>query len=128
MKCNTAITIYNKYYDKAVGYDRWQRTVINDVHWFKKTKTTVASTGLIAADETKIRIPLPVDYTFIDPDDWPKVADKTDCWTLQPGDRIVMGESTQEITKASALTGAVTILGWGDNRHGLNPHWGVTCQ
>ncbi len=124
MITNTAITIYNRYYDKTSGYDKWQRTVIDAAHWFGKTKTAVATTGLIAANEYKIRIPSPIEG-FVHPEDWPSLQAKSGHWTLQPGDKVVKGESDQEISKAADLKDAATILAWGDNRRGLNPHWVV---
>ena len=127
MRCNTAITVYNRYYDPTVGHDRWQRTFIEAAYWHKTTKTTVTQTGLIAANEITIRIPSPVDG-FVTPEDWKDLQDKTDRWTLQPGDRIVKGESTREITKPAELVGAATILGWVDARYGLNPQWKVICS
>jgi len=127
MKCNTDITVYNRYYDSVVGYDRWQRTVIDAAHWHKTTKTTVTQTGLIAADEITIRIPSPVNG-FVAPEEWKSLPDRSGYWTLQPGDKIIKGETMQEIVKPSELIGASTILGWVDARYGLNPQWKVICS
>lgn len=57
MLTNTGVTIYNRNYSKALGYDEWKKTYIPKVWWFKEEKSTLTAEGRINADVYTIRIP-----------------------------------------------------------------------
>lgn len=57
MLTNTGVTIYNRNYSKALGYDKWKKIYIPKVWWFKEEKSTLTAEGRINADVYTIRIP-----------------------------------------------------------------------
>ena len=95
---NADITIYNKYFDIASGYDKYQRTAIKGVDWQGKRNATVSDKGLVLADS--ILIFLDKSDNYISPKRFRKLSnvDRIDYFTLSVGDKIVKGESDFEIT------------------------------
>lgn len=95
---NADITIYNKYYDFTSDVDKYQRTVIKGVNWQGKKHATVSDKGLLLADSTLIFIDKLDNY--VSPKRFVKLsdADRKNYFTLAPGDKIVKGEVTFEIT------------------------------
>lgn len=95
---NADITIYNRYYDKSLDADKYQRTVIKGVNWQGKRNGTVSDKGLLLADSTII---------FVDKLDncisskkFAKLEplERDEYFTFAPGDKIVKGEVEFEIT------------------------------
>lgn len=95
---NADITIYNRYYDNSLGYDRYQRTVIKGVNWQNKRNSTVSDKGLLLADSTIIFIDKLDNY--ISPKKFAKLQplERDEYFTFAPGDKIVKGEIEFEIT------------------------------
>lgn len=57
MLTNTDLTIFHRNYDPVERLDKWEKTYVDSAWWFKDTKSTVTSDGLITADVYYIRIP-----------------------------------------------------------------------
>jgi hypothetical protein len=96
---NTDITIYNRYYDNNLGYDKYQRTVIKDVNWQGKRNATVSNNGLLLADSTMIFIDKLDNY--VSPKRFKKLSDvdRPNHFTFaSDGDKIVKGEVDFEVT------------------------------
>lgn len=97
---NDVITIYNKYVD--TGVEKWQRAVLYGVFWNAIKGATVRKTGVQNVDSVQIIIPKSARAGYISPKIWAALADKSDTWTLQPGDTIVKGALDVEIVKSAA--------------------------
>ena len=95
---NADITIYNKYYDNDLGYDLYQRAVIEGVNWQGKCHATVTDKGLLMADSILIFIDKLDNY--ISPKQFARLSDseRVNYFTLGMGDKIVKGQINFEIT------------------------------
>lgn len=95
---NANITIYNKYYDFTSDTDKYKRTVIKGVNWQGKKHATVSDKGLLLADSTLIFIDKLDNY--VSPKRFAKLQpmEREKYFTLAPGDKIIKGEVTFEIT------------------------------
>lgn len=95
---NADITIYNRYYDKSLDADKYQRTVIKGVNWQGKRNGTVSDKGLLLADSTIIFVDKLDNY--ISPKKFAKLEplERDEYFTFAPGDKIVKGEVEFEIT------------------------------
>lgn len=95
---NSDITIYNKWYDSVNDIDKYQRTVIKGINWQSKRNGTVSDKGLLLADSTLIFIDKLDNY--VSPKRFLKLSnrEKSNYFTLAPGDKIVKGEVEFEIT------------------------------
>ena len=95
---NADVTLYNKHYDYASGYDMYQRTVIKGVNWNGVRNANISDTGLLLADS--IRIILDKLDNYISPKSFRKLSDieRPNYFTLAVGDKIVKGEINFEIT------------------------------
>lgn len=94
---NADITLYNKYYDLASGYDMYQRTVIKGVNWQGKRNATITDKGLLLADSVLIFLDKLDNY--ISPKRFAKLQhlERLNYFTFAPGDKIVKGEVDFEI-------------------------------
>ena len=92
------MTVYNKYYDYASGYDMYQRTVIKGIDWSGVRNATISDTGLLLADSTRVILDKLENY--ISPKSFRKLSDieRPNYFTLAVGDKIVKGEINFEIT------------------------------
>ena len=95
---NSDITIYNRYYDKSLGADKYQRTVIKGVNWQGKRNGTVTDKGLLLADSTLIFIDKLDNY--ISPKKFARLQplEREKYFTFALGDKIVKGNVEFEIT------------------------------
>lgn len=127
------MTIYNKYYDKALGLDRYQRTVIKGVHWEDTQGANIIKSGLENADRIFVSIPFgcQADRTYCKPKAFESLADKSIFFTIQPGDRIIKGAIDFDINgSAKALdetyeTFTVTTVDTLDFGSSRLHHWEV---
>lgn len=90
---NADITIYNKYYDKVTGYDKYQRTVIKGVNWQSKRNATLTlANGLFVQDSVLIFIDKLEGY--VSPRTFKLLSDidRPNHFTYGIGDKIVKGE------------------------------------
>lgn len=95
---NSDITIYNRYYDKSLGADKYQRTVIKGVNWQGKRNGTVTDKGLLLAGSTLIFIDKLDNY--ISPKKFARLQslEREKYFTFALGDKIVKGNVEFEIT------------------------------
>ena len=95
---NSNITIYNKYYDFASGYEMYQRTVIRNVNWNGIRNATVTSNGLLMADS--IRIILDKLENYISPKQFVRLTneERPSYFTLGIADKVVKGDIDFEVT------------------------------
>lgn len=117
-------TLYNSLYDRDAGYDTYKRTALSGVSWFSRTQTAVAGDGgLLAANEFILRIPGELCGGYVVPKDY---TGAPGTWTLQPGDIIVKGETTEESPRPADLKkkypDMMTVVGVTDNRGGRGAH------
>lgn len=98
---NDVCTIYNKYVD--AGIEKWHRTVLTGVFWDSLRGANFRKTGLDSADSVNILIPYDVMSTkaYLSPKVWLSADNKSNFWTLQPGDTILKGNITYNIVKSS---------------------------
>lgn len=95
---NADITVYNRYYDKALERDCYQRTVIKDVDWQEKQQGSVQDKGLVVDSSIKIFIDKldnhisPKAFRKLDPEK------RKNYFTLDIGDLIVKGIINFEVT------------------------------
>ena len=116
LRKNTDITIYNKYYDKVTGYDKYQRTIIEGVNWQSKRNATLTVTnGLLIQDSVLIFIDKLEGY--VSPRAFKLLSDigRPNHFTYGIGDKIVKGALTYEVIKVADLEknfdNVVTIMG-----------------
>ncbi len=133
---NETATLYNRYPAGRDG-DRWVRTVLYGVSWYKSVESAVTSSGYQTAQVHKIRIPAAVqtedgkayvpDAAFFD-------ADKSTAWTIQTGDKIVRGIASVppddidlDTRLESEYEDAASIVAFADNRRGdaCGQHWRI---
>ena len=101
MRTNTNLTIYNKYI--ASHTDAWQRTVIYGVMWDSSKASNVRATGgEMYANQATIYIPFASATNYSDPIAW--ATAKTGKFTLKPGDVVVKGAVSDEITSGFTMT------------------------
>lgn len=95
---NTNITIYNKYFDKVSGSNKYQRTVLRNVDWQGKRNATVGDKGLNLDDSIMIFVDKFDNY--ISPKRFNLLSDEErfKYFTFGISDIIVKGEIDFEIT------------------------------
>ncbi len=97
-------TVYNKY--TAADEERWERTVVEGVFWDGTRGAVMRRTGVAGGDSAMLLIPNHArtgGKEYLPPKVWEKAADKSKCWTVQPGDRIVRGECPAELEGSSRI-------------------------
>jgi hypothetical protein len=98
LKTNAAVTLYNKY-----GGENYQRTVIERVHWEnRKAVNVIASGGNIQADAVLVLVPEDEGANYLKPKAW--AASRNGKWTLKPGDVMVRGVVTDEISPTFTIS------------------------
>lgn len=129
---NQDITLYNYYLDQETGYDTCKRLYIQGVSTFVQTKVGVSKDGFASADVYTLRIPEEsVTEKYVTPAQFDRLTDKTGCFTLKNGDKIVLGFASEETQTQAALESeygneqVLTIVSVTDNRDKRSPHWKV---
>ena len=131
MLTNATITIYHHTYDSLTRFDTWHRTIIENVHVYVDHKASAGDSGLNSAEVYKIRIPTDVENAdqYLPPEEYAKLKDLEEHWTIQTDDQIVLGEYDQEIERPADLKDVrlrhCKVLSWSDNRFGGLPHWRI---
>lgn len=131
MITNADITLYNHKCNKNTRLDKWQRTVIEGVHFYVDNKVSIGDKGLNSAKACKIRIPEDADCekSFLLEDEYLRKEDISSYWTLQEDDIVVRGICDIEIEKPADLKNKnvkyFKITSWSDNRFGGLPHWRI---
>lgn len=101
------ITIFNKY----VGDENktmWQRAVLSGCFWKYINTTTYVNNVKMQTKEVIVRIPKEDNYVpYLD---WKTLADRTDKFTLHPGDFIVLGDVDDEIDEYTKGQRATDVL------------------
>lgn len=130
--CNETVTVFNRKLDTDKGWDVYNATVIQGVSWYSHIVSAVDSTGLHAANEFIVRIPIDADSsgkTYVDPITYENEAIIAGVFTLANGDFIVKGAVDESLTPAQLKEQNLeycTILGVTDNRRAPNaPHFRV---
>lgn len=131
--CKDTITVFNAKLDQALGADRYHATVISGVSWYFHTLTNVGSSGLQAANQLTLRIPVDADFsgkTYVLPAVFNTLQDPGGVFTLKVGDIVVRGRVTEKDLRPSDIKERgyemATILGVTDNRRAPHaPHWRV---
>lgn len=119
--------LYRKYSARRLD----DGTVIENVHIYVNHKASVGDSGLNSAEVYKIRIPTDVENAdqYLPPEEYAKLEDPEEHWTIQTDDQIVLGEYNQEIEKPADLKDVrlrhCKVLSWSDNRFGGLPHWKI---
>lgn len=131
--CNTTVTVYNARLDRELDATVYVPTIINGVSWYGSVKSTVDASGLKAANQYTVRIPLDADTegkSYTDAREYKAADDVTGLFTLNEGDFIVKGAFSDTLTvppSKSTTSNFFTILAATDNRRApKSPHWKVT--
>lgn len=93
------VTLYNRKEGKdANGRTTvsWQRTVLTRCFWTRRMEKVLDGTTETLTEVLVCKIPQ--DSRYRSPAEWNELEDVTGCFTLAPGDIIVHGETTDEIT------------------------------
>lgn len=129
MVTNADITIYNRHYNRANGYDEYRRTIVRGVWFFVDNKVQITESGVFAADIYKVRIPADADtggVIYVPPEEYTGL-DGT--WTIQADDYVCRGVLIQEIDKPAELKKesrqVFKVTSWSDNRFGSLAHWRI---
>lgn len=130
--CNETITVYNARLDRELDATVYVPTIINGVSWYGSVKSTVDASGLKAANQYTVRIPLDADMggkSYTDAGAYKAADDVTGLFTLNEGDFIVKGAFSETLTlpPSKSVGEFFTILAATDNRRApKSPHWKVT--
>lgn len=131
-RCNDTITVFNAKLDRALGSDKYHPTVISGVSWYFHTLTNVGNSGLQAANQLTLRIPVDADFggAYVPPAEYAAMEDPAGVFTLKAGDIVVRGRVTETGLSPCDLQSRgyemATILGVTDNRQApYAPHWRV---
>jgi hypothetical protein len=98
MITNTGVTIFNKYLDGSA--EKFQRTQVSDVAWEDRQQVSAFQPN----DTVLVMIPMERGANYVDPVAWKALTSKTGKWTLQPGDFIVKGMVSDEISTSFTPT------------------------
>lgn len=137
MITNADITLYNKYYDRILGYDVYKRSHLYGVNWQGSRAVNVGDKGILTADFTEVFInkdTVIVDKTYLKPKVWAKSINKNDHFTLNAGDIIVKGIIDYEIAATStkelinSYDDVLTILSVVDLSETSLPHWEIGAK
>lgn len=131
--CTDTITVFNKRWDAANGWDVYLPTVIHGVSWYCEIASSIDSTGLHAANRFTIRIPNDADFgdkEYVDPITYANEGIVAGLFTLANGDVIVKAEVNDDTMTPAKLhaqfSDCMTILGVTDDRRAPNaPHFKV---
>lgn len=130
--CDDVVTVFNARLDQATDSDVYYPTVISGVSWYLHTITTVDNSGLRAANQFTLRIPVDADFsgkTYVSPSAFATAPDPETVFTLRAGDIVVHERVTEHLRPAELkkkFDEVVTVLAVTDNRrapHGK--HWRV---
>jgi hypothetical protein len=131
-ECNEVITLFNAKFESTADSDTYQRTVISGASWFGTVKSSVDKTGLNAANQFTIRIPVDADTegkAYIDVQGYTEAEDVSALFTLNEGDIIVRGVADAGLRPAEIrkqYAEVITILAITDSSKRSNaPHWKV---
>lgn len=99
---NETITVYNKHIDPITDMVTWYRTVIPDCFWKEAGIKVVVGSTVIDTNSVICRIR--VNENFISAGEWGKTTpeQRSEHFTLQPGDIIVKGEVEDTIDEYTA--------------------------
>ena len=127
------ITVYNKY--KQNGVEKWQRTVIQGVHWESTDSAVYRKNGVQFDGKTLIVIPCRAKQggRFVSSKSFAEAEDKSGIWTLNKGDTVVRGELKYEVEHSSSeiqkqCEEAFLIASVVDNSRSRLPHWEVIAK
>lgn len=135
--CNETVTVVNQRYNQEEGFTEYRKTVIVGTSWYGSLKSNVDSSGLKAANQYIVRIPIDANFSrkqYVNPIDYWKLTDEEvdGAFTLANGDFIVHGsvEETDSMITPKLLhdnyAEVLTVLTVNDNRRTNNaPHWKV---
>ncbi|WP_461206923.1 DUF6751 family protein [Clostridium sp. DL1XJH146] len=130
---NSDITIYNKYYNKGIDSDGYQRSIIEGVNWQGKRNATVGDKGLNFDDSVIIFINKIDNYTS--PKSFKKLSDieKPNYVTFAIGDKVVKGQIDFEIMgikpyRVTDLENNYDDVSTIMSVRELSGHWEVECK
>jgi hypothetical protein len=117
---NTTITVFNKYEDPATRLITWHKTVIPNCFWKNTGNKIVVGETTLETDTTICRVPL--HPAFLEKYLWDAIEEKSEKFTLSPGDIIIRGDiddiideynsghrSSDILTKYKKLQGCMVI-------------------
>lgn len=115
--------------------ERWQRTVLKGVLWSEIKGAVNRRTGSSSENAVQIVMPLSLEASraaYMPPMAWAELDNKSDYWTLQSGDTVMLGELSQEISRSSELKkldGAAVINSVDTKNYGGDmAHWEVSAK
>ena len=92
---NTTITVFNKYEDPTSRLITWYKTVLHNCFWKNTSNKIIVGETTLDTNSTLCRIPLHT--AFLERYEWNTLEDKSNNFTLSPGDIIIKGEVSEII-------------------------------
>ena len=135
--CEEVITIINQRYDQEEGFTVYRKTIVRGASWYGSLKSTVDPSGLKAANQYTVRIPIDADFggkIYVNPVTYKGASDEQAgiSFTLGNGDLIVHGEVSESDANITPklvhdnYAEVLTILAVNDNRRlRKSSHWKV---
>lgn len=100
---NQRITILNKLKreDNETGLDVWQKAVIDDAVWYRRTESSVGSGGVSIG--TVIQVMIPFHDEFLPYIEWKQPGCQRGHYTISAGDYIVRGEVPDHVDASNVI-------------------------
>lgn len=104
---NQTVTVINRYHDKSIKKDIWNKTILEGCMWRTRTEKTVSNNVIQADDYVSLTVPYRTGY--LPPKQYAKVGidELKKFFTFDAEsnlDIIVLGEVTQNITDEYTIT------------------------
>ena len=127
---NQKVTILNrqKRTTNTSGVDTWYKTIVYNAAWYEEAVRTVVNNGVVIGTVLKVLIPFSDDYMPYK--EWSKLTDKGSHFTMSPGDYVILGDVTEEVTASNVVS---VVNQYEDKccvKHITKPHkrFGATVQ
>lgn len=100
---NQRITILNKLKreDNETGLDVWQKTVIDDAVWYRRTESSVGSGGVSIG--AVIQVMIPFHDEFLPYIEWKQPGCQRGHYTISTGDYIVRGDVPDHVDASNVI-------------------------
>lgn len=101
---NQKVTILNKLKrsDNQSNLDVWYKTIVDDAAWYRQSDRTVTNNNVSIG--SYIVCLLPYHQEYLPYSEWKDVVNQSEHFTMSPGDYIVLGDVTEEITASNVVS------------------------
>jgi hypothetical protein len=100
----TTITLVNKLNrkDSSNNVDEWFKTVIPDCEYKRVSSHSVTEKTTVIGNSFTVLVPFT--GKFLDYSQWKQLTDRSDKYTIRPGDYIFLGELDEEVSANNITT------------------------